>query len=433
MRILRNRLFLNNRASSRHCSCRMGWYSGEDFVGILNRERNRSDRNGLPLSFILIDLSSLRNGNGKPDGEYHRFLEKVSGVISENTRISDVKYIGRGDKIGILLMDTGLEGTKSYIRKMSRKLHDHLNTNGMSGCADWMRSIDVSVIPIRSAPGHMGLEKLRSAAGLGKSRKEQVQEDESDWMDEDTPDFGLKWRIVQPPDILGGSVPQSWRERDWLHNRSVGHRAVKRSIDIVGSITGIILSLPLMVVISLLIKATSRGPVVFRQTRLGYLTRTFTFLKFRTMRADCDDKVHREYVGKHIEGREDEVNRGSSREPLYKMKDDTRITRFGKFLRKTSLDELPQFFNVLMGTMSLVGPRPPIPYEAERYQDWHWKRIMEAKPGITGLWQVYGRSRTTHADMVRLDLRYIRNESLLLDLKIILKTFFAIFNTKGAL
>jgi lipopolysaccharide/colanic/teichoic acid biosynthesis glycosyltransferase len=135
-----------------------------------------------------------------------------------------------------------------------------------------------------------------------------------------------------------------------------------------------------------------------------------------------DDQIHREYVSNLIEGQLEEINKGEKGNPFFKLKDDSRITRVGKIIRKLSIDELPQFFNVLKGEMSLVGPRPPIPYEVEKYKPWHLRRILEMKAGITGLWQVSGRSKTTFDEMVRLDLRYVQNWSIWLDLKILIKT-----------
>jgi len=151
------------------------------------------------------------------------------------------------------------------------------------------------------------------------------------------------------------------------------------------------------------------------------------------MYVNGDDRIHREYVTNLIKGNLDKINKGDEEKPLYKMIDDPRITPVGKIIRKTSIDELPQFFNVLKGEMSLVGPRPPIPYEVEKYEPWHLRRILEVKPGITGLWQVDGRSKTSFDDMVRLDLRYVQNWSLWLDLKILLKTVKAVIWSKGAL
>jgi len=141
--------------------------------------------------------------------------------------------------------------------------------------------------------------------------------------------------------------------------------------------------------------------------------------------------LHEDFVKKLIQGENNSTNTGSENNPCYKMKDDTRITFIGKILRKTSLDELPQIFNVLKGEMSLVGPRPPILYEVEEYKKWHYRRILEIKPGITGLWQVIGRDRTTFDDMVRLDIRYVEKWSILMDIKIIIKTILVVLKLNG--
>jgi lipopolysaccharide/colanic/teichoic acid biosynthesis glycosyltransferase len=151
------------------------------------------------------------------------------------------------------------------------------------------------------------------------------------------------------------------------------------------------------------------------------------------MQSNVDDQIHREYVTNLIKGDLEKINQGDEGTPLYKMKSDPRVTPAGRIIRKTSIDELPQFLNVLKGEMSLVGPRPPIPYEVEKYEPWHLRRILEVKPGITGLWQVDGRSKTSFDDMVRLDLRYVQNWSLWLDIKILLKTVKVFLSSKGAL
>ena len=150
------------------------------------------------------------------------------------------------------------------------------------------------------------------------------------------------------------------------------------------------------------------------------------------MYVNNDDAIHRSYVQKLIDGKLHDVNQGDGQRPLYKIKSDPRVTEVGKIIRKLSFDELPQLFNVLKGEMSLVGPRPPLPYEVEKYKSWHLRRILEVKPGITGLWQVEGRSRTSFDDMVRLDLRYVQQSSLRLDLKILMKTVNAVLRPSGA-
>lgn len=207
-------------------------------------------------------------------------------------------------------------------------------------------------------------------------------------------------------------------------------RFVKRTSDILIALIAIVLLFPVWLIITLLIKLESSGPVVFKQERVGMDGRIFLFYKFRTMTMNNDDKEHREYLQKYISGAED-TNLGNDEKPVFKLKGDSRVTRIGKQLRRLSLDELPQFLNVLRGDMSIVGPRPPIPYEVEAYQLWHRKRL-DMKPGITGLWQVSGRNRLTFDEMVKLDLFYIENWSLLLDLKIILRTLPAMLRGDNA-
>ena len=201
---------------------------------------------------------------------------------------------------------------------------------------------------------------------------------------------------------------------------------IKRAVDVLGSLTALILLSPLFLIIFLLIKLTSPGPVFFRQKRIGQFGKEFTFLKFRSMVVNNDPAIHIQYVRNLIDRKVGDSG------GTFKITNDPRVTSIGRFLRKSSLDELPQFINVLKGEMSLVGPRPPIPYEFESYSLWHRRRILQAKPGITGAWQVEGRSRTTFDEMVRMDLRYIRNQSLWLDLKILLKTPLAVLTGDGA-
>ena len=207
---------------------------------------------------------------------------------------------------------------------------------------------------------------------------------------------------------------------------------VKRMIDVVGSALALLLCSPVFLAIAAAIKLTSKGPVLFKQQRVGQYGQCFTFLKFRSMDVNNDHFIHQKYVTELIanEGKSDAAK--TDGDPVYKLKDDKRITRVGKFLRRTSLDELPQFFNVLMGQMSLVGPRPAIPYELAAYQTWHRRRVLETKPGITGVWQIAGRSRVRFDEMVRMDLRYAMAWSPWLDLKILLLTPLAVIRGSGA-
>jgi lipopolysaccharide/colanic/teichoic acid biosynthesis glycosyltransferase len=203
----------------------------------------------------------------------------------------------------------------------------------------------------------------------------------------------------------------------------------KRLLDIVASTACLVAFSPVFVIVAALVKLTSAGPVFFRQQRLGEAGRPFLMLKFRTMHVNADHKIHQQYVEKFIET---SATSGKGTNVVFKIVNDPRVTPVGHFLRRLSLDEFPQFWNVLIGEMSLVGPRPPLPYEVARYKGWHWRRVVEAKPGITGLWQVEGRSRTTFDEMVRMDLRYVKKCSLWTDLKILLATPRAVISGKGA-
>jgi lipopolysaccharide/colanic/teichoic acid biosynthesis glycosyltransferase len=206
----------------------------------------------------------------------------------------------------------------------------------------------------------------------------------------------------------------------------------KRAMDIVGSVVALLLCTPVFLVIALAIRLTSKGPVLFRQKRIGQSGEEFVLLKFRTMHINNDPRVHQEYVKQLIAGSAQRHPGNGNGKGVYKLTKDSRITCVGCFLRRTSLDELPQLFNVLRGEMSLVGPRPAIAYEVEAYDMWHRRRIFEAKPGITGLWQVSGRSRVNFDEMVRLDLQYARTWSPWTDLKILMRTPVAMFFGDGA-
>lgn len=232
------------------------------------------------------------------------------------------------------------------------------------------------------------------------------------------------------PDLLALSgespdltlYPELRRQEERLLFQAV----LKRTLDVLFSALALLLLSPLFALLALMIKCSSRGPTLFRQQRLGRYGEPFTFLKFRTMYTNSNAGIHEDYVRKFIAGGP------ASAAGIYKLTDDPRVTRVGHILRRRSVDELPQLWNVLRGEMSLVGPRPPLAYEFEHYAGWHRRRILEAKPGLTGLWQVQGRSRTSFDDMVRLDLRYARNWSLWLDLKILWHTPAAVLSGRGA-
>ena len=206
--------------------------------------------------------------------------------------------------------------------------------------------------------------------------------------------------------------------------------AGKRIFDCLFAALALFVLAPLLLLVALAIALDSPGPAIHRQKRLGRGGVPFTFYKFRSMWSDVDHRIHRDFVlGLIRDGDAQPAPPGSD---PYKLSGDARITRVGRFIRKTSIDELPQLFNVLRGDMSLVGPRPPLPYEAANYEPWHLRRILGIQPGITGLWQVEGRSRVGFNEMVRMDLRYLRKCSFGLDLRILVRTVRVVLTCYGA-
>jgi exopolysaccharide biosynthesis polyprenyl glycosylphosphotransferase len=249
---------------------------------------------------------------------------------------------------------------------------------------------------------------------------------------------GLSVRVHVIPDMFALSFPNA--ELDGFGGIPVidlglaglqgMQRFEKRFYDILIAVIMLVIFSPILLLLTVLIKLDSPGPVIYRQKRIGENGKPFIMYKLRSMRVGADPSVHQDYVTRLIK-----ENLGpwqlENERPTLKMNADPRITRVGRFIRKTSLDELPQFLNVVRGEMSLVGPRPSLPYELEQYQGWH-KRRLEALPGITGLWQVRGRNRVSFDEMVRMDLDYINNQSIWRDLGILIQTPLAVLSTRGA-
>jgi exopolysaccharide biosynthesis polyprenyl glycosylphosphotransferase len=207
--------------------------------------------------------------------------------------------------------------------------------------------------------------------------------------------------------------------------------ALKRVFDLTASLAALTLFAPVMLLIAIAIRLDSPGPVFFRQERLGVGGRRFFLWKFRTMFDGAPDTVHRELVTRMLRGDDQTTcHVGEDGRRVYKLTRDSRITRLGKWLRRASLDELPQFLNVVRGNMSLVGPRPPLPYEVDEYEGWELERLR-VKPGITGLWQVSGRNQFSYRQMCELDLEYIRQWSLWMDLTILLRTIPVVITNAG--
>lgn len=350
------------------------------FHRMISLERKRTERSGNPFLLMLLELQG-----SAPSAHDAKLLHKLLNSLTMTTRETDViGWYQDGGIVGVMFTEISLDDRAQLLSTMmtrvSETLRHHLSYELFSRI-----SISFHVFP--EEWNHEGLERP--------------------------------------------SNPMLYPDLARKEDSKKGLAAVKRAMDIAGSLAALIALAPVFIVIAIAVKLTSDGPVFFRQQRVGQHGVPFTFLKFRSMRTNNDSSVHKEYVRQLIAGQAKEESNGNGT-GVFKLTNDKRITKVGAFLRRTSLDELPQFINVLCGEMSLVGPRPAIGYEVEAYDTWHRRRILEAKPGITGLWQVEGRSRVKFDDMVRLDLRYANNWSPWMDVKILLRTPGAVFFTEGA-
>ena len=347
------------------------------FTRMLCVERKRSERSGRLLILFLLESATLLKSDQSP------VMDKILLSLARSTRDTDiVGWYREQSVLGVLFTEIGA-AKNSIVDILSSKV----------------------------------LRELHNAVTV-----QQFEELE------------LSFHVF-PDDCVGGPDQRAFSVfyPDLIHkiDSQRGPLFVKRCIDLVGSLFLIIVLLPVFLILAAAIKLTSRGPVLFRQKRLGQFEKQFTFLKFRSMYQKTNYSIHEEYVKRFISNRCDASEDENARK-IYKIKDDPRVTRVGGFLRRTSLDEVPQLFNVLTGQMSLVGPRPPLPYEFESYEVWHRRRLLAVKPGITGSWQVEGRSRVKFDDMVRMDLEYARDWSLCLDFKILLRTPRAVVSRSGA-
>jgi lipopolysaccharide/colanic/teichoic acid biosynthesis glycosyltransferase len=344
------------------------------FVQMLRLERRRTERSGKQFMLVLVSGEDFLAESGG------MLINDVVAAISSSTRETDVLgWYERDVTLGLLMTEIGqadIVTINTIIQKISLAVENAVSPEKYGRLTLMFR-----VFPQETA---------------------KLPDDEGDF--------------ILYPDLSRRHMPKR-------HGS-----ALKRAMDIFGSLVALIAFLPALAIIALLIKLTSKGPVLFCQKRVGQYGKEFNFFKFRTMYVGNDPQIHREYVAKLIAGGGN-LEQGKG---IYKLVNDPRITSLGRFLRKTSLDELPQFVNVLKNDMSLVGPRPPLPYEYERYKTWHKRRVLELKPGLTGLWQVEGRSRTTFDEMVRMDIKYANMSSLWMDIKILLQTPAAMFSGRGA-
>jgi lipopolysaccharide/colanic/teichoic acid biosynthesis glycosyltransferase len=354
--------------------------SEELFSQLLVRERKRSERSNRPFLLLSLQTKDHVNFESSPTGR------AALRALSATTRGTDILgWVQHPTVVGVIFPEIGAAEPALAIETVRARLLLELGQRlGTGALGDF--SLEFRVYP-ESSNGD-------SPSGPGP---------------------------IDPifhPDLVRDQ--QTRRIPNWI----------KRMLDIVASLALLLMLAPLFLWVAIAVRLTSPGPILFRQTRLGKMGKPFKMLKFRTMYVNAGENPHVEFISWFI--RESQGTQTPAKDQLFKLTNDPRVTPVGRILRKTSIDELPQLWNVLIGQMSLVGPRPPLPYEFEQYRAWHRRRLLEAEPGITGLWQVTGRSRTTFEEMVRLDLRYARTQSLWTDLRILLKTPRAVVSGKGA-
>jgi lipopolysaccharide/colanic/teichoic acid biosynthesis glycosyltransferase len=353
----------------------------ETFRRMISVERKRTERSRNPFLLMLLDTGNCHGSekNGKA-------LDGIVSALLTFTRETDVAgWYKNRSIIGVMFTELVADDKTSILRTMLTRVSATLQNNLSFEQFDQI-SISFHLFP-------------------------------DDW-DRDT--SGRPSNPMLYPDLSRRT------------NAKQCLSGIKRTMDIVGSTLALIIFAPIFAIVALAIKTSSKGPVFFRQERIGQYGKRFIVLKFRSMYIDNDPGVHKAYVTKLIAGQAQRKPSNGRGAGVYKLTNDERVTRVGAVLRRTSLDELPQFLNVLRGEMSLVGPRPPIPYELVAYQTWHRRRVLLAKPGITGLWQVNGRGRVKFDDMVRLDLQYASSWSPWMDIKILLRTPSAVILGEGA-
>ncbi|MCC6544628.1 MAG: sugar transferase [Nitrospirae bacterium] len=341
-------------------------------------ERKRTERSKNPFLMMLLNIEEFKDNKNKIIGD-------VTSALLSSTRETDIKGWYRHDYIiGVIFTEISNLDMDSIEQKIVDKLYDTV------GSAEDVNKIKISIYIFPEKDNGRKPDSL--------------------------PDLHLY------PDV----TEQGIVNKDKF--------ILKRIIDIGGSLAGLFIFAPFFIFVPIIIKLTSKGPILFSQDRIGLNGEKFKMLKFRSMYINNNPKIHEEYIKELINGNKnkDDNKNGLGENGVYKIMNDPRVTPIGRFLRKTSLDELPQFINVLIGNMSLVGPRPPLEYELVNYDIWHRRRIFSVKPGITGLWQVKGRSVTTFDEMVRMDLKYTRERSLWLDLVLLLQTVRVVLNGKGA-
>jgi lipopolysaccharide/colanic/teichoic acid biosynthesis glycosyltransferase len=370
-----------------------GIYSISQFAAALERERARADRNGHQISVALIQVDPSAGARTT------HLLE----VLHDRLRVMDEAGWYDGSQVGVLMPYTSCEGAWHVVADLCRLMGGALSP---SDCR-------VYLYPCEWPPGGNGQRRPEGTCSIGCLGR-LVQRPAAPPAAAECPGVS----VVRAASVRAGSAPEPACVYPLEGQPGAGLSAWQRGLDIVCAGLGLVVLAPVFLVTALLVRFVSSGPAFFKQVRIGRGGKPFVLWKFRTMVVNADSSVHRRHVAEQIRGR---GNNGEAAQPMTKLEHDPRVIPFGGILRRTCIDELPQLLNVLRGEMSLVGPRPPIPYEVSEYRRWQ-KRRLDAVPGLTGLWQVSGKNRLTFDEMVRLDIRYSRTKSFWMNVKIILRT-----------
>lgn len=379
-----------------------------------------------PLDHLGVGLLDARSGS---NGEERRII--LPEEMFHKTIALECKRTERSHKpVLLMLLDMGAQDSDDAGDSLLRKTLDVLSScTRETDAVGWYKDETIVGVMFTEIEPETRKHILNAMlARLGAALQDNLSFDQFNQLSISFHWFPEEWVSGVPKRPTN---PVFHPESSHNGNGSTAFSRVKRGMDIFGSVLALILLAPVSLLIAAAIKLTSEGPVIFRQQRLGQYGKRFTCLKFRSMYVNSDLTIHKEFM-KHVIHGEAAHDHSEGGERIYKMVHDPRITKLGHFLRRTSLDELPQFINVLKGDMSLVGPRPPLAYEFQQYEIWHRRRLLAVKPGITGLWQVNGRSKVSFDEMVRLDLRYVRTCSFWLDIQILLQTPRAVFTGDGA-
>ncbi len=365
-----------------------GIYSAEQFQTALQREQARAERNGHQITLVLLSADG-HNGDVR---RVFRLLE----ALKSRMRIMDEAGWFDPSRIGILMPYTTREGAWHMIEDLCAMLDGELTA---ADCSVYTYPCDLDddgEFPEPARNDTDASENLVTVPGRGSNRRNSGA---SAICERVRPGVACAYPIV----VVPSSESSVWQ----------------RGLDIVCSLLGLTVLAPIFLGTALLIKLVSPGPVFFRQVRIGRAGRPFMLWKFRTMAVNADSAIHRNHVSQQINNAAEDGQ--ATARPMAKLDDDPRVIPLGTILRGTCIDELPQLINVLRGEMSIVGPRPPIPYEVRDYRPWQ-RRRLDAPPGLTGLWQVSGKNKLTFDEMVRLDIRYSRQKSVWMNVMIMLRT-----------